>query len=283
MVERQSLLAIFAHPDDESFTVAGTLARYTSQGVEVSLICATRGEAGEIADPALANPDNLGKVRENELRRAGEILGLKEIIFLGYRDSGMAGTEANNHPDAFVNTPAYQVVPKLVQEIRRLRPQVVVTFEPGGGYGHPDHLTIHHATVAAVQAAAAASFRSDLGQAWQVQRLFYTSLPRSFFVKLNERMIMTGVDNSEIDEILNQQDRAFWQDGDVDVVMDVNGFIDRKLAAIHCHQTQVGPDNRFMQLPELELQDLWSQEYFALAWPKAKDQTLTDLFPDASA
>jgi LmbE family N-acetylglucosaminyl deacetylase len=278
MRNRQCLLAIFAHPDDESFTAAGTLARYTSQGIEVSLICATRGEAGEIADSALAQPENLGQVREQELRCAGDILGLKEVIFLDYRDSGMAGSEANGHPEAFVNAPAYQVVPKLVWEMRRLRPQVVITFEPGGGYGHPDHLAIHHAVAAAVQAAAAAAYRPDLGPAWPVRRLFYTSLPHAFFAGLNQRLVRNELDNSELEEMLNRPDRSFWPDDEVDVIIDVSGFMDRKLAAILCHQTQLNEHSFFMRLPEPELREQWSKEYFGLAWPKTGQKLADDLF-----
>lgn len=135
--QQQSLLLCLAHPDDESFGSGGMMAMYATQGVNVSLVCATRGEVGEISDPTLATPDTLSQVREAELRCACETLGVNEPIFLGYRDSGMAGTDDNHHSDAFANAPAEAVVPHLVEIIRRLRPQVVVTFDPSGGYGHP--------------------------------------------------------------------------------------------------------------------------------------------------
>jgi LmbE family N-acetylglucosaminyl deacetylase len=125
-----SLLAVFAHPDGEAFGTGGTLARYASEEVVTTLVCATRGEVGEIAEGTGATPETLGEVRENELRCAAETVGVKGLIFLGYRDSGMAGRPENQHPQALVNAPAVEVVPQLVAIIRRVRPEVVVTFEP---------------------------------------------------------------------------------------------------------------------------------------------------------
>src|SRR5512136_839916 len=176
----QTLLALFAHPDDEAFGTGGTIAHYATDGTCVTLVCATRGEVGEIAEGTGATPQTLGEVRENELRCAAETMGVREVIFLGYRDSGMAGTPENQHPQAFVNAPAEEVVRQLVEIIRRVRPEVVVTFEPHGGYGHPDHIAIHNYTVAAFHAAADGARYPDLGAPWQAERLFYTALPRSF-------------------------------------------------------------------------------------------------------
>ncbi len=117
MPHRKTLLAVFAHPDDEAFGVGGTLARYAAQGVRVVLACATRGEAGQISDPSLATPENLGRVREEELRCAARALGVREVIFLGYRDSGMAGDRRNADPRAYVSeqTPPPLVVGKVLE------------------------------------------------------------------------------------------------------------------------------------------------------------------------
>jgi LmbE family N-acetylglucosaminyl deacetylase len=157
--KHSTILAVYAHPDDEAFTTGGVLAHYAAQGHRVALICATRGEVGEISDPALATAETLGQVREEELRCAANALGLSELIFLGYRDSGMAGTAENQHPEAFANAAAEEVVARLVGHIRRLQPDVVITFDPGGGYGHPDHIAAHRHTVAAFHAAADAAIR----------------------------------------------------------------------------------------------------------------------------
>jgi LmbE family N-acetylglucosaminyl deacetylase len=143
-------MAVFAHPDDESFGIGGTLARYSADpGVQVVLVCATRGEAGEISDPSLGTKDRLAEVREAELRCAVTALGIDELLLLDYRDSGMAGTPENLHPQSLNMADFDEVVGKIVYQIRRLRPDVIITFDPTGGYGHPDHVAIHYHTRAA--------------------------------------------------------------------------------------------------------------------------------------
>ena len=145
----RKLLAIYAHPDDESFGSGGMLAKYAAEGASVGLVCATNGEMGEISDPDLASSDTLGDVRIAELKCAAEALGVTELVLLGYRDSGMAETADNEDPRAFANAPDDEIVARLVGIIRRVRPDVVVTFDPTGGYGHPDHVAVHNRTVAA--------------------------------------------------------------------------------------------------------------------------------------
>jgi LmbE family N-acetylglucosaminyl deacetylase len=153
--DRRSLMAVFAHPDDESFGSGGTLARYGADpDVRVVLVCATRGEAGEISDPALSSKEKLGEVREAELRCACQVLGIEALHLLGYRDSGMAGTPENQHPRALTRADFHEAVGKIVAHIRGEKPDVVVTFDETGGYGHPDHIAIHHFTKAAYAAAA---------------------------------------------------------------------------------------------------------------------------------
>ncbi len=272
-----TLLAVFAHPDDESFSTGGTLAHYAAQGVRVALVCATRGEASEISDPALATPETLGPVREAELRCAAQALGIADLIFLGYRDSGMAGSPDNEDPRAFVNADADEVVRRLVGIIRRLRPQVVITFEPNGGYGHPDHIAIHRHTVAAFRAAADPARYPDQGPPWQPARLFYTAIPRSVFVRMRERMVALGLDTHDLDRILEW--RRGWSDEQVHVVLDVAGVVEAKWTAIHCHRTQIGPGHLFRRLPEAEMKRLMSREYYELAWPApTPGQRLSDLF-----
>jgi LmbE family N-acetylglucosaminyl deacetylase len=145
-----TLMAVFAHPDDESFGIGGTLARYGADpDVRVVLVCATRGEAGEISDPELATPERLGDVRERELRCACQVLEIDALHLLGYRDSGMAGTPENRDPRSLAMADADKVVGKVVAHIRLERPDVVVTFDEMGGYGHPDHIAIHHHAAAA--------------------------------------------------------------------------------------------------------------------------------------
>src|SRR5713226_8974309 len=172
------LLGVFAHPDDEG-TMSGASLEYSTLGVETGLVCATRGEVGEIADPTLATPENLGEVREGEMRAAAEVLGVHNLWFLGYRDSGMEGTPENEDPRAFAQANAAEVVGKLVAIIRQFRPQVMVTFDETGGYGHPDHIAIYRHTTSALHAAADAVQYPELGPAYSVSKLYYTSFPRS--------------------------------------------------------------------------------------------------------
>ncbi len=268
---------MFAHPDDEAFGTGGTLACYASQGVQVYLVCATRGEAGEISDPSLATPETLGQVREEELRCAAETVGITELTFLDYRDSGMAGSPDNQDPRAFINAPAGEVVPKLVSIIRRLRPQVVTTFEPNGGYGHPDHIAIHHHTVAAFHAAAAPDQYPELGAPWQAERLYYTAIPRSFFLEMRQQLLELGEDTGDFDRF--EEAGIGWPDEQVHVTVDVSGTVDSKWDALECHRTQFGPGNLFRRLPEERGKKLMSKEHFALAWPEPEPGlVLSDLF-----
>ena len=139
-------LAVFAHPDDEGFSCGGTLAMLTARGAHVTLVCATNGDAGEISDPALATRETLAQVRQDELRQAMDITGVGDIRFLGYRDSGMAGTEDNKHPDSLSQADPGRVTDQLVTIIREVHPQLVITFDPTGGYGHPDHKAVNKHT-----------------------------------------------------------------------------------------------------------------------------------------
>ena len=286
MVETRSLLALFAHPDDEAFGTGGTLARYAAAGATVGLVCATRGEAGEIADPALATPETLGDVREAELRCAGQALGLSEVLFLGYRDSGMAGTPENEDPRAFASVPAGEVVARLVGIIRQLRPQVLVTFDPSGHYGHPDHVAIHRHTVAAFHAAGDPARYPDYGAPWQPDRLFYSVILRGVFRRWREWLAEAGIATDAFERI--EEDGFGWPDEQVDVVADVSGTLDAKLAALRCHRTQFGPDHPLRRLPEAPLREMLNREHFALAAEVGQDspprpgRRLADLFDGLS-
>ena len=271
------LLACFAHPDDEAFGTGGTLARYAAQGHAVHLVCATRGEAGEIADPEFATPLTLGAVREAELRCAAETMGIAEPIFLNYRDSGMAGTPENDDPRAFINIPAERVIAQLVQIIRQVKPEVVVTFEPFGGYGHPDHIAIHRHTVAAFHAAADPDQYPEMGKAWQAQRLYYTAIPRSIFVTMRDQLAALGEDTSVFDGFDNPEHG--WQEVQIHLFEDVSETVNAKWCALECHRTQFGPGNLFRRLPKEQVLKLMSVEHFSQAWPEPQaGLTLQGLF-----
>jgi len=264
-INQRTLLAVYAHPDDEAFGTGGLLAHYAARGVRVALVCATRGEAGQISDPSLATPETLGRVREAELRCAAGILGVSDLILLDHRDSGMAGSPDNQHPRALIQASADVVVPELVAIIRRLRPQVVVTFEPNGGYGHPDHIAIHRHTVAAFHAAGDPARYPECGQPWQPARLFYTSIPRSVLIKMRDHLAALGEDTTDVDRFLASG--AGWSDEEVTLTLDVRAVVDAKWAAFYCHRTQFGPDQLFRRLPEEIMREMLGYEHFALAWP----------------
>lgn len=272
------LLAIFAHPDDEAFGTGGSLSRYAASGMQVALICATRGEVGEISDPSFATPETLGEVRESELRCAAETMGISELIFLNYRDSGMVGTPENEDPRAFINAPASEVVQSLVIAIRRIQPDVVVTFEPNGGYGHPDHIAIHKHTVTAFKAAADPEYPAP-GIPWQASRLFYTAIPRSFFLEMRRQLEAAGED---VEQFASFEERG-WPDENVTVTLDVSATVADKWQALNCHRTQFGPKNLFRRLPEPTVKQLMSREHFALAWPEPPPGfKMADLFENLS-
>lgn len=285
MTPRRTLLGIFAHPDDEILGPGGTLARYAAEGVNVVLVVATRGEAGEIQRPGAATPETLPQVREEEMRCAAVALGVAEVIFLGYRDSGMAGTVENEDPRAFINAPADEVVHRLVAIFRQLRPEVVLTFEPYGGYGHPDHIAVNRHTVAAFDAAADSTRYLDAGPAWQARRLIYPIIPTFVFEKIRDRVGELGGDVSRFDELLEERrtSKDHWPDSKIHAELDVSDFVDAKWRAWKCHRTQFGPDSRFRRLPEDEMKAILSTEYFAVAEPEiAPAMKLKDLFAEVS-
>lgn len=234
------LLAVFAHPDDETFGAGGTLALYARSGVEVHLVCATRGEVGE-APPGLKGFASIGEMRESELRCAAGILGLAGVHFLGYRDSGMAGSPENAHPRALAAAPLPEAARAVAGFIRRLRPQVVVTFDPIGGYRHPDHIAAHRATVEAFRMAAdPAAFPED-GPPYSAQKLYFHTFPHGF-IRVAARIL----------SLLGQDPRHFGKNRDIDIAslaevdfpihakIDIRSVLDVKQKASACHSSQGG-------------------------------------------
>lgn len=258
-----SLMAIFAHPDDESFGVGGTLAKYATQGVRVTLVCATSGEVGEIADPSLATPQSLGEVRREELRCACRALGIGEPIFLDYRDSGMAGADANSDPRALINSDAGEVIGRLVRLIRELKPQVLVTFEPGGIYGHPDHMAISRlATEAFYAAGDRTKYQEQLAEElspYEPSKLYYTAAPRSAMARMAERAAEMGQDApfQGID-----LEHFGTPDEEITTVVDVRDYLETKLRAILCHRTQLSSMPPLVSMAEEMKQEFFGFETF---------------------
>jgi len=241
----KTLLAVLAHPDDESFGLGGTLALYASKGYDVYYVCATRGEAGTVDEIHLKGFKDTAEMRTNELMRAAKELGLKEVFFLGYRDSGMPGMEANQHPNAQINAPIEEVAGKVVKYIRKLKPDVVLTFDPIGGYKHPDHIHIHKATVFAFANSDNASFYPEAGDPFKPQALYFQVFPKGLLKAAVFLMPLFGKDPTK-----------FGRNGDINmkeladvtfpihVRVNVRSAVDAKRRASECHASQGGMQMR---------------------------------------
>lgn len=180
MKKQKTLMFVGAHPDDETFGVGGTLAQYAAGGVYVCYVCATRGEAGMASPEHMQGYTDPGDMRWAELECAAQALGLSDIIYLGYRDSGMPGSDDNKHPQALATANLEQVIGRLVKIIREVKPEVVITFDPVGGYYHPDHIAIHNATVKAFHAAGDPKQYSEASPTFEPQKLYFTIRSRRF-------------------------------------------------------------------------------------------------------
>ena len=191
-----TILVVHAHPDDEGIGTGGLLARYAAEGITTVLVTATLGEEGEIHDPELVEEEarpRLAAIREAELRRAAAVLGLDHLELLGYRDSGMIGTPANDDPASFHRADPEEVLGRLVRLIRHHRPQVLVTYNEKGGYGHPDHIKCHQLTVAAWDAAGDPARFPEAGAAWTPSKLYATAWSREAWLALRAAMKERGL------------------------------------------------------------------------------------------
>src|SRR5215475_8820503 len=193
MSEALTLMAVHAHPDDEAISTGGVLARYADEGMRTVLVTCTGGEVGEIADRALAIPETLAEVRRRELERACEILRVTQLHLLGYRDSGMMGTPDNQHPSSFYRAPLEEATARLVALVRRHRPQVLVTYDERGFYGHPDHIKANQITVAAFEAAGDPTRWPDAGTPFRPAKLYYTAVARSDIKNLGRVLSEAGI------------------------------------------------------------------------------------------
>jgi LmbE family N-acetylglucosaminyl deacetylase len=267
--KRRVLLAVFAHPDDESFGPGGTLAKYCAEGVEVWLACATDGDAGTVDAAALSSYANTSQLRAAELCCAAETLGLQGVDFYAYRDSGMAGAPDNQHPKSLLQAPIEDVVRKVVASIRQHRPQVILCDNEYGGYGHPDHIKLHQATVQAFTAAADPTLYSADGPPHAAERLYFTAFSPGLLKWLVRLMPLVGRNprrfgrNSDIDllEIVK------WETP-IHVRIDVRRYLDTKARASACHESQAGPTQSFRGLPGFVMRRMFGQETFIQGYPE---------------
>ena len=276
------LLACFAHPDDEAFPVGGALAAHSRRGVDVRLITTTLGEEGEIRQEGSATRETLGRIREVELSCAVQALRLNSNDVWGYRDSGMQGWESNSHPKAFINADTDAVVERLVLEMRRFRPQVVLSFGPDGLYGHPDHIAIsNHATTAFHLAGDPDAFPEHLSgglEPHQSERLFYSVRPQGFRRQWAEALRGEGIDWPWPSP---EQELQGVPEDEVHLELDVSGAgdMEAKIACILCHRTQVAHDWPYHRVPRQVTARILGREFYVRAHPAVADgETVTGDF-----
>lgn len=245
------LVALHAHPDDESSKGAGTVAKYVDAGVRAVLVTATGGEAGDILNPAMDRPEivaNLAAVRKAELDEAAKLIGFDEVILLGYRDSGMPDTQDNARPDAFTNADDDEVLRRLVEIVRRERPQVVLSYDSHERYPHPDHLAIHRHGMELFTAAADPACYPEAGSPWAIQKMYAPVFSVKRLVSLHEAVLATGQE-SPYAEWLERMD----PDSDLGkriTSIDISATLSRGRDALRAHRTQVDPEGFWFSIPE---------------------------------
>lgn len=243
--EPLTLLSVHAHPDDEASKGAGTVAHYKAEGVRSVLVTCTGGEEGDILNPAMDLPEvreRLTEVRREELALAAKIIGYDEVVMLGYRDSGMPESAANKRPDAFANADRDEAVARLVQVIRRERPQVVLTYsDDQGGYPHPDHLMVHDISVPAFELAGDASWRPDLAEPWGPSKMYYAVWSHARIVELHDKFVELGLESPFTRQWFDRPS----QDDRITTSIPVGEWYDVRREALLAHATQVDPESPF--------------------------------------
>ncbi len=269
------LLLVHAHPDDESIGTGATMARYAEENVLVTLVTCTLGEEGEVlveelADLAADRTDGLGRHRIGELATACEALGVTDHRFLGgpgrYRDSGMMDTPTNARPEAFWNADLSEATGLLVAVMREVRPQVVVSYDENGGYGHPDHIQAHRVTVAAFGAAGDPTRYPEAGEPWSPAKLYYTAIAKS--------ALQAGIDyfrEAEIEsdffsaDVQSADDLPFGvPDEQITTQVDAREQLPAKVAAMRAHRSQIAVDGPFFALADGAGRTAFGIEHYVL-------------------
>ena len=248
------MVFLHAHPDDEALATGGTMARMADEGHRVVLVVATSGEEGEPVPGVLATGESLGDRRVAELAEAAEILGVERLVNLGYRDSGMVGEDANGHPDCFWQADVDEAVAYLASALADEAPDVLVVYDPDGGYGHPDHIQVHR-----------------VGHRWAET----ADIDRVRWVTMNRDAIRTSIEAARADEdswsddgmLEQRRDRAESEsfgmpDAEITHAIDVSTVIGRKRAAIAAHASQIAPESFFLAMPDEQFASAFGTEWF---------------------
>lgn len=279
-----TLLAVRPHPDDESSSTGGMLAYYSDRGVRTGVVICTGGEEGPIRDPDLdtvADRPRLREIRTREVKEACSILGVAELRMLGYRDSGMADTPANQHPEAFTNVDLLEATGNLVRIIRELRPRVIVTEPPGGIYPHPDHIMCHDVSVKAFHAAGDAQAFPEAGPPWQAAKLYgLAQVDDGRWEKLLPEFIAAGFDMSWMESRSERRSEHPKRPGPetATVALDVRPYSEHQRRALLAHRTQVPQDSFFVKLsPELRSRAFSTAYFTRLSPPSVPGEHEPDL------
>ena len=260
------LLTVHAHPDDEASKGAPTVARYHDEGVRTVLVTCTGGEAGDILNPAMDRPEvreRIDEVRREELARSAEIIGYDEVVLMGYRDSGMPDSEDNAHPENFANAPLDEAVERLVEVIRRERPQVIITYgDDQSGYPHPDHVKVHDISLPAFERAGDPSWYPDAGEPWQPLKLYYTVWSRARLMAVHEGMIRHRGESPFEQDWLDRPSH----DHRITTRLEVGEFLWARSGALRAHATQVDPTEPWwFGLTDDQLAEVYPWEDWILA------------------
>jgi N-acetyl-1-D-myo-inositol-2-amino-2-deoxy-alpha-D-glucopyranoside deacetylase len=295
----QSLLLVHAHPDDETINNGATMAKYAARGTRVTLVTCTLGEEGEVLVPELAHlaadkEDGLGPHRRTELDQAMKELGVTDHRFLGgegkYRDTGMAWHEEGHavagevvKDDTFWRADLTEAANHLVEVIREVRPQVLVTYDQFGNYGHPDHIQAHRVAMYAAQLAAVPSYRLDLGQPWDVAKIYWVAMAESRMREGLRRLRESGDETAFAGMDPDGPLPPFiTPDELISCTVDGNDFADAKIRAMKAHATQIEVDGPFFALSNNVGNQIWGTEAYRLAkgkpGPTNEDGHETDLF-----
>ena len=276
MAEPRTIMTVHAHPDDEASKGAPTLAKYHAEGAKTVLVCCTGGEEGDLQNPTLREPGQpfhdltpeqerelVVSMRPGELAKSAEIIGFDEVIMLGYRDSGMADSEPNNHPDCFHQADVDEATERLVAAIRRTKPQVLITYnDDQAGYPHPDHLRVHEISVLAFERAGDPSWYPEAGEPFQPLKLYYSTWSRRRLVAMHEGLLKHRGE-SPFDETWFERPDT---DHRVTTRIDIRDFMWARTQSLLAHATQVDPTAAFwFGLTDDELAEIYPWEDWILA------------------
>ena len=275
------LLCVHAHPDDEASKGAPTVARYVDDGHEAYLVCATGGEEGDILNKAMDRPEvreNLAEIRAEELNRSVKAIGYHELLWLGYRDSGMPDDDANAHPDCFAQADLDEATGRLVAIIRQLRPHVIITYsDDQQGYRHPDHLRVHDVSILAWERAGDPAWYPEAGEPWEPLKLYYSVWSRARLMAHHEMFGQLGLESP-------YDDRWFTRpssDERITTKVDIGRYYSVRREALLAHATQVDPNEKFwFGLPDEAAAEAYPWEDYILAHSRVESGPIpeSDLF-----